>query len=441
MELTEVQDKAGAGDGDDDLEDLPLIGNGLAEPTPVEPTEAAERRLTRSALYVASFVSMGFAVGALGPALPELEASVGSDSLAPAFVARGVGGVVASSAAGAVLHRFPVRGHELLCVGCACLAAAHAVLTGAGSVASVALALFLLDFGCGVLQVGNSLMVWVQPEALRVTWLNLLNGSFGIGTLLTPALVAAFTGSGDHAAGVRATEVLLCVCCALAAATMLTVRSPSQPVSAKEAGGDGGGDASSAGWRRVLWVVGTALAMNASVGGETTFGTFLEAYVGAAREDGRLDMGDAAADLLTSAYWTSFTVGRFGASAVAVAIPWLSPEALLAAQLATMQLGALLPILLPGSAAALWTGAVLVGAGVAGLVAGFLAQLSRHLVLDGATGGFVAVGTMSGVAVWQTCATAVGARHAVEVVAVATLVAIAAQAVLVVALGPGRRSP
>jgi len=44
----------------------------------------------------------------------------------------------------------------------------------------------------GMGQVGNTMMVWVQSERGATMWLNILNGSFGIGKLFCPALVAFF---------------------------------------------------------------------------------------------------------------------------------------------------------------------------------------------------------------------------------------------------------
>ncbi len=54
------------------------------------------------------------------------------------------------------------------------------------------------------------MMAWVQPKESLVAWLNVLNGTFGIGTLLAPAAVAALaTLSGSHDIGVKQALVLM----------------------------------------------------------------------------------------------------------------------------------------------------------------------------------------------------------------------------------------
>lgn len=53
-------------------------------------------------------------------------------------------------------------------------------------------------------------MAWIQPKGRLVAWLNILNGTFGIGTLLAPAAVALLaTVAGSHDAGVVQALMLL----------------------------------------------------------------------------------------------------------------------------------------------------------------------------------------------------------------------------------------
>jgi len=53
-------------------------------------------------------------------------------------------------------------------------------------------------------------MAWIQPDSRLVPWLNVLNGSFGVGTLIAPAAVALLaTLSGSHDTGVKMALLLL----------------------------------------------------------------------------------------------------------------------------------------------------------------------------------------------------------------------------------------
>eukprot|EP00961_Rhodomonas_salina_P292492 3932982-Rhodomonas_salina.1 len=87
-------------------------------------------------------------------------------------------------------------------------------------------------------------------------------------------------------------------------------------------------------WSVAIWL--TALALCAAVGAETTFGTFLVAYVEAQRSAGLLTTTEARADLMNSFFWTVFTVSRFGSVALERAFP-SDPFAVMAVQVAVLQ--------------------------------------------------------------------------------------------------------
>eukprot|EP00961_Rhodomonas_salina_P297515 3937276-Rhodomonas_salina.1 len=89
----------------------------------------------------------------------------------------------------ALMRLVPNGGHRILAGGLVVGAMAPVMLCYANQVSHIAIALFLLDICQGSIQVSNTMMVWVQSEG-ATQWLNILNGSFGVGTLVSPALVA-----------------------------------------------------------------------------------------------------------------------------------------------------------------------------------------------------------------------------------------------------------
>ena len=380
--------------GDGDGEELRIAARD-------EPAPSADRaldtdralQLRQSMCYIGAFIAAGLAVGTTGPALPTMlkriggsgsngmtrrrsgAGEVGDSSLAAAFAFRVVGGLAGSIGGGAALVRIvPDGGHRILVVGVFFMGLAPVILCYATNVSHVALAFILLDFGCGCGQVANTMMVWVNQQN-TTQWLNVLNGSFGIGTLISPALVAlldVFLGSAS--AAVKAALLLVPLFVFLIALFCTYIPSPVAPEPAKEPATEdasveaGGADGTSgqAGeskgslgatkkmdadqWQWVAAVALTVMALNCAVGAETTFGTFLVTYVETQREAGSLAVSEVQADLMTSFFWTAFTVGRFGSVFLERLYP-AHPTLVIAAQIVVLELGWLSVAFAPWSGA------------------------------------------------------------------------------------------
>jgi hypothetical protein len=361
------------------------------------PARSAERdkdralQLRQSMCYIGAFIAAGLSVGTTGPALPTMlkriagsgsggmtrsggGGEVGDSSLAAAFAFRVLGGLAGSIGGGAALVRIvPEGGHRILVVGVFFMALAPVILCYATDVSHVALAFILLDFGCGCGQVANTMMVWVNQQN-TTQWLNVLNGSFGIGTLISPALVALLdVFLGSPAAAVEAALLLVPLFVFLIALFCTYIPSPVAPEPAKEpanedAGVSGvGADGASAEalggnsraetnckkveadrWQWAAAVALTVMALNCAVGAETTFGTFLVSYVETQRAAGNLAVSEVQADLMTSFFWTAFTVGRFGSVFLERLYP-CHPTLVIAAQIVVLELGWLSVALAPSS--------------------------------------------------------------------------------------------
>mmetsp|Transcript_15160 Transcript_15160/g.36067 ORF Transcript_15160/g.36067 Transcript_15160/m.36067 type:complete len:387 (+) Transcript_15160:132-1292(+) len=333
--------------------------------------------LLQSLCYVGAFIGMGLCVGVLGPSLPYITEQLPKDAnLAPAFALRGLGGLFGSFGGGWALY-FGVRAHFILAAGVVISAAGVAFLHVTMTVLGVTAALISLDVGCGLCQVANTVMAWIHPDSRMVLWLNVLNGSFGVGTLIAPAAVALLaTLSGSHDTGVKMALLLLPLLPVAFAAAALFVPSPTQPEVKTSGEEEGGGS-----WRRWAGAVLTMFALNGAVGAEMTSGGFLASYMTSLSHAGEIDAGERQADLVTSAFWLAFTIGRLGSGALFQVLAG-APMIVLWAQILTVCGGISTIIFVPGSVPAIWAGSILCGIGIAGLFAGFLGQLASQTTID-----------------------------------------------------------
>ena len=275
----------------------------------------SQLQLRQSVCYIGAFIAAGLMVGTCGPALPTLFKRINGNaaqaaatdedrgvevSLASAFALRAFGGLGGSIAQGWLLMSvLPRGGHMILAGGLVAGATAPVILCYASQASHLALAFILLDFGCGFANAANTMMVWVQPYQ-TTQWLNILNGSFGIGTLVSPALVAfldLLLGSTSEAVEMALLIVPLAVL--LVAVFCIYVPSPTAPEGTEQEQGkqSPGADEEEGGKTRKIesgswqWAAAVALTvsgLNCAVGAETTFGTFLVAYVETQREQGNL---------------------------------------------------------------------------------------------------------------------------------------------------------
>ena len=399
------------------------------------------RRKRRSVSYVLCFVCMGLAVGSTGPAFADITKHIHAN-LSPAFVARGAGGIMGGTLGGLILQKFNTKGHAIVAAGAASTALAALLIPQARVLWQAGVALFLLDAGCGLLQQANTLIVWAQPTNRHTIWLNILNGTFGIGSLLAPLAVAAvaFMFQLNHQTAVCYASTGAAAVALASGVGLVSIDSPTQPkITTTSSSSPSSPTPSSTYGRQIVQVIATALALNASVGAETTFGAFAEAYVigQQTKHPGRLaNISESERDILSSAFWCSFTFGRFACAFaldryIQCKVTKGAEEIALLMQAFLALVGALMPVVAPASRAALWASALCVGAGVAGLVAGFLAQVARAMPVSGNVAAATALGTMTGVSLWQTITTAFGAEHMMEIISVATGVALVIQACFV----------
>jgi fucose permease len=144
------------------------------------------------------FLSLGIAISAIGPALPELAARTGSslEALGGVFSAIFLGALVAQLAAGPLSDRLDQR--LVLLAGMALFALGTAGYLLSRSLPLTLACAALAGLGQGALVIGNNLLVARVFADRSTAALNLLNVFFGIGDVVGPALAGlALRGWGS----------------------------------------------------------------------------------------------------------------------------------------------------------------------------------------------------------------------------------------------------
>jgi FHS family Na+ dependent glucose MFS transporter 1 len=399
-----------------------------ATSTDRRPDTARQGRVerTREATAWLGYLSIGFALNLLGPALPALRGLLGEGygQLGLLFAAGAVGSGVSTLLGNRWLDRL---GYRRLLVG----ASATYALAMAAAAAVPLFALWLIALALGGLSAsavdiaGARYVAQARGDGASGA-LNLLNAFYALGGVLAPAAVAALVAAG---VGPRPAFVLAAAVLALGAGLALATMAAAAPPRAGEA-------TALAGWRWALAqpaLVRLALLVGVYVGCEVAFAGWVTPY---ARAVASLPLAVAATFPIL--FWTCLLAGRSLAAAAARAV---SESRLIAAGLALAAAGVALAL----SARIFWALAVataLVGLGYGPIFPTAFALAARHapshrsesyalLFVGGATGSLT-LPWLAGqlFAAW-------GPRAAASLVAAGTL-AMAAAFVAVVRRGPPR---
>ncbi len=358
----------------------------------------------RTGVYVSAFVCMGLSVGLIGPLLPFIKARTRADAnaLSAWFACRGVGGFTGSLLGGAALDR--TGGHRVVTASLLLLAFVVALVPSATSAEGLAVLFLLFDLAVGGLQSCNALMAWAHAGATSASLsaaaaLNGLNAAFGVGTLLAPLLPLA-VGDARWAWSARIVALLILPCAAFAHSISSPAHVAASPVAHASP--------HAAGTRRVLVVALTALFLLLVVGAETTLGAFLVLYTDSLpQRHAKAASSHAEGDVLTTAFWVSFTAGRL---LMGVAASRAKPRNILAFELALLCASITLVIAAPASRSALYIGVLGCGLGLSGCFGGAVGQAAELTPLTGRVNGVFGAGAVTGVAMVQLTASQAAAR-------------------------------
>lgn len=336
------------------------------------------RQLSQTAGYFAAFVAVGLSTASLGPTLTGLAANTGSTlgQVSILFTLRSFGYLLGSLLGGRLYDR--VRGHPVISVA---LVTMTAMLLLAPSVANLwllAALMLVLSIAEGSIDVGgNTLLVWVHGHKVG-PFMNALHFFFGLGAFIAPLIVAqAIALSGGFAASYWLIALLVLPL----AFVVLRLPSPPHPVHAEH-----GDDARPPADMRLVAMM--AVFFFLYVGMELVYGGWIASYAVS------VGYGDAAAAaVLTSAFWGSFTVGRLIAIPIGARV---RPKIIMYADLLGVMLFSIFILVGGNSAAVLWIGTLGIGFSMASMFATMISFAETRMRITGKVTSFFLAGSSIG---------------------------------------------
>ena len=150
----------------------------------------SEGRLARTLGYYAAFVALGLVTASLGPTLPDLAANTRThlSEISFLFTARSLGYLLGSFQGGRLYDR--VAGHPVMAAMLIVMAVTMALVPLIPLLWALTAVLLILGVAEGTLDVGgNTLLVWVHRHRVG-PFMNGLHFFFGLGSFLSPIIVA-----------------------------------------------------------------------------------------------------------------------------------------------------------------------------------------------------------------------------------------------------------
>ncbi len=312
----------------------------------------------------------------MGPTLPGLAAHTRSSlqQISYLFTARSLGYLIGSFGGGRLYDRFP--GHGLMPGALLLLAIMTALVPTVPLLWLLAMIMLLLGIGEGSVDVGcNAMLVWVHRERVG-PFMNGLHLFFGLGTFLSPLLIAqVILMTGDFK---WAYWVIALACLPIVAWTLRLPSPTPQRVS----------DDGAQGAARPVLVTLVALFFFLYVGGEVSAGGWIYSF---ALKSGIATATSAA--YLTSVFWGAFTAGRL--LGIPIAARFSASRMLLAdmlgalVSLAVIWLGA-------GSLLAVGIGTLGLGLSMASIFPSTITLAGQHMTLTGRVTGLFFIGSSTG---------------------------------------------
>jgi FHS family Na+ dependent glucose MFS transporter 1 len=380
---------------------------------------ARDDRWPKALGYSGGFVAVGLATAVLGPTLPGLaertQSQLGQASVL--FTALSLGYLVGSLWGGRLYDRVP--GHPVMVGALAIMAATLAAAPAIPQFWVLAATLLILGVAASTMDVGgNTLLVWVYGQQVG-PYMNALHFFFGLGSLLSPIVVAqAIMLSGDIAWAYWALALLVIP------ATLWLLRVPSPRAPADPAGNASDAQPPKTQERLLLALI--VLLFVLYVGAEAGFGGWIYTYAVT------LDLSDeTTAAYLTSAFWGALTMGRLLAVPIAARV---HPRWILLVDLGGCLASVGILLLWPGSPAATWLGTCGLGFAMASIFPSLVSLSERHMAISGRiTGWFLAGASLGGMTLpWLMGQffESLGPRSIMAAIGIDLLAAVAAFAVL-----------
>ncbi len=326
--------------------------------------------------YYLAFLIIGLATASFGPGLPEFARNTGASlaALANLFLFHRVGYIAGSLGGGRLLDR--TRGNRLTGLVLAVIALSLVSVSRAAALPVLLGSILVLGLAQGTAETGANTGVVRLHGDRAGPFMNGLHLSFGVGALLSPLLLSASrAGTGSFRAAYFGFAVLAVL------AGLWILRLP-------EHRGDAGSGADRGG-RNPFLAGALACLLFFTVAGEAGFANWAFSY---ARKAGLAT--EAGSGFLTSAFWTSLTLGRLVGIAL---VRRLGPFRLLALILPGALAGSVVFLVFQDSVWAIWTASVLLGFFQASVVPAAFTLAGDLGILSGSAAGlFGAAASLGG---------------------------------------------
>lgn len=343
---------------------------------------SALRPLAATYAYFGAFVGLGLISASLGPTLPALadQTHTALSEISFLFTTRASGYMVGSLLGGRLYDR--MAGHPLMAFSLMIMGLGMTTVPFMSVLWGLALVLFAIGIAEGVLDVGgNALLVWVHRARVG-PYMNALHLFFGIGTFLSPLVVAQVVlATGD----ISWAYWLLALYAVPVAFWLLRLSSPQHEAAQVSAQSIAQPQRVAVNWRLTSLVM---LFMFLYAGAEIGMGGWLYTY---AAEMGLANAVTAA--YLTSIYWGAFMLGRILSIPIATRF---RPRTILLTDLSGCIVSVSLIVALPHESWALWAGAFGFGLCIASVFPTVFNWTERRMVMSGLVTSMFLVGASIG---------------------------------------------
>jgi fucose permease len=328
-------------------------------------------KILTTGAYYAAFAAMGISMAALGPTLPGLAAQTRSSlsEISILFTARSLGSLLGSFGGGQVYDR--LRGHLVMATTIVSIAALTGLTPFLPILWILTAVMFITGAIQGILNIGgNTLLIWLHGREVG-PFMNGLHFFFGLGTFITPVIVAQFVARQD---GLIWTYLLLAVII-LPTAVLAFLPSPPSPQTAAQR---------KEGKIDPLLIVLIALVFACYNGASATYGGWIYTY---ALKSNLADAKNAA--YLSSIFWAALSAGRLAAIPLAIRF---KPQIILRADFFGALVSLLAMLLWPRSMVAVIITSIGFGFSLASIYPTTMSYSGQLMTLTGRVTGLFSIG-------------------------------------------------
>jgi fucose permease len=335
-----------------------------------------KKKLSKTMAYFASYITIGFATGIIGPTLPWLAEHTGStlSGISFLFLTHSIGYMVGSFLGGHLFDR--VKGHPVISSALFLLMVVMVLIPLTPVIWLLMGLFFFTGMATGIIDVGgNTLLIWVHKSSVGPFMVG-LHFFFGLGAFLAPMAVGqTMKFNGDI---VWAYWILACICGPLSV-LFLRLRSPEH---IRRSAGEG------AGGENRLMVLLISIFMFLHVGAELSYGGWIYSYAV------NLNLASKThAAYLTSAYWGSLTLGRLVSVLIAMR---MKPRTMLLVDLAGCICAVTLLLAFPLSSYSAWIGTIVLGFSIAALIPTSITFAEKNMDISGRVMSWFVIGISGG---------------------------------------------